>query len=168
MDRRPLYHTVKFLEPCEEVGRKWETFYDPTKYYVLKNECITALPSLWMPMHWRWCTPYWYCFLFSQQSKLAHREQVALVIDLDHVQDYDPDLGDAIVENSRRYVSLFSDAVQDLLPEYKQKEVSYFMCVRESITGKIAIPKAWFLPQTVLEQNLREYVSLTSLKFACN
>lgn len=49
---------------------------------------------------------------------------MALTIDLDHVQDYDPDLGDAIVENCRRYVSIFSDAVQDLLPEYKQKEVT--------------------------------------------
>jgi DNA replication licensing factor MCM7 len=49
---------------------------------------------------------------------------VSLVIDLDHVQDYDPDLGDAVTENARRYVSLFSDAVQELLPEYKQKDVS--------------------------------------------
>lgn len=65
------------------------------------------------------------------QSKLAHREQVALTIDLDHVQDFDPDLGDAIIENCRRYVSIFSDAVQDLLPEYKQKEVT------ESVTPTV-------------------------------
>ncbi|XP_076435363.1 DNA replication licensing factor mcm7-like [Babylonia areolata] len=63
-------------------------------------------------------------FVYGQQlSKLAHREQVAMYIDVDHVQDYDPDLADAIVENTRRYVSIFSDAVQDLLPDYKQKEI---------------------------------------------
>ena len=49
---------------------------------------------------------------------------MALTIELEHVQDHDPDLGDAIVENCRRYVSIFSDAVHDLLPEYKQKEVT--------------------------------------------
>ncbi|KAK7090570.1 DNA replication licensing factor mcm7-like [Littorina saxatilis] len=65
-------------------------------------------------------------FVYGQQlSKLAHREQVSLTVDLDHVQDYDPDLGDAIVENTKRYVSLFSDAVQDLLPDYKQKEIVF-------------------------------------------
>lgn len=65
-------------------------------------------------------------FVYGQQlSKLAHREQVSLVIDLEHVQDYEPDLSDAIVENTRRYVSLFSDAVQELLPEYKQKDVVF-------------------------------------------
>ncbi|KAL8595686.1 DNA replication licensing factor mcm7-B [Nucella lapillus] len=65
-------------------------------------------------------------FVYGQQlTQLAHREEVALCIDLDHVQDYDPDLSDSIIENTKRYVSIFSDTVQDLLPEYKQKEVAF-------------------------------------------
>ena len=59
----------------------------------------------------------------SCQVRLAHREQVALPIDLDDVQDYDPELADAIVENTRRYNSLFAECVQEILPEYKEKEV---------------------------------------------
>ena len=60
---------------------------------------------------------------------LAHREQVALTVDLDDVSDHDPDLSDAIVENTRRYVGLFADVVQELLPSYKQKEVTVpFYC----------------------------------------
>lgn len=63
---------------------------------------------------------------FFQQIKLAHREQVSLLIDLDHVSDYDPDLVDAILENSRRYVTIFADAVHDLLPSFKEKEVLFY------------------------------------------
>lgn len=56
--------------------------------------------------------------------KLAHREQVSLEIDLEHVREYEPDLADAIVENARRYGNLFADAVQELLPMYKERDVS--------------------------------------------
>lgn len=59
-----------------------------------------------------------------QLVDIAHREQVALTIDLDDVSNHDPDLCDGIVENTRRYVGLFADVVQDLLPSYKQKEVA--------------------------------------------
>lgn len=63
-------------------------------------------------------------FVYGQQLvKLAHREQVGLWIDLDDIRDHDPELADAIVENSRRYVHLFSEIVQELLPEYREKEV---------------------------------------------
>lgn len=61
----------------------------------------------------------------SFQTKIAHREQVALTIDLDHVTDYDPELADAIVENSPRYAKLFADAVYEILPDFKEKEVRY-------------------------------------------
>ena len=56
--------------------------------------------------------------------KLAHREQVALTIDLDDVQEHDPSLEEAIKENTRRYIHLFSDVVQDMLPDYREKEVN--------------------------------------------
>lgn len=63
-------------------------------------------------------------FIYGKQLvDIAHREQVSLVIDLDHVSDHDVDLCDAIVENTRRYVTLFADVVQELLPDYKEKEV---------------------------------------------
>jgi len=54
---------------------------------------------------------------------IAHREQVALTVDLDDVSNHDPDLCDAAVENTRRYVGLFADVIHELLPSYKQKEV---------------------------------------------
>ena len=40
------------------------------------------------------------------------------------MSDHDPDLGEAVLENARRYVQLFGDAVHDLLPEFKQREVT--------------------------------------------
>ena len=36
----------------------------------------------------------------------------------------DHELAEAIVRNTRRYVSLFSDVIAELLPVYKQKEAS--------------------------------------------
>ena len=59
------------------------------------------------------------------QVSIAHREQVALTIDLDDVNEIDPDLAESIMENTRRYTNLFADAVFDLLPDYREKEVHY-------------------------------------------
>ncbi|KAK2171405.1 hypothetical protein NP493_1071g00032 [Ridgeia piscesae] len=63
-------------------------------------------------------------FKYGQQLvRLAHREQVALIIDLDDVADVEPDLCDGITENTQRYVSIVADVVQELLPQYKEKEI---------------------------------------------
>ncbi|XP_038050224.1 DNA replication licensing factor mcm7-B-like isoform X1 [Patiria miniata] len=63
-------------------------------------------------------------FKYARQLiALAHREQVALTIDLDDVNEIDPELAESIVENTRRYTKLFADAVFDLLPDYREKEV---------------------------------------------
>ena len=35
-----------------------------------------------------------------------------------------PELAEAIIQNTRRYITIFSDAISELLPTYKQKEVS--------------------------------------------
>ncbi|XP_064409097.1 DNA replication licensing factor MCM7 isoform X2 [Latimeria chalumnae] len=59
----------------------------------------------------------------SQLVHLAHREQIALYVDLDDVAEEDPELVDSICENTRRYLELFSNAVHELLPEYKEREV---------------------------------------------
>jgi DNA replication licensing factor MCM7 len=45
------------------------------------------------------------------------------VIDLDDISTIDPELADAINENCRRYSQLFSQVVQEMLPELKDREV---------------------------------------------
>lgn len=64
-------------------------------------------------------------FIYGQQlTQLAHRDQVSMTIELDDVSDYDADLGEAVLENSKRYERMFADVVQEMLPEYKQREPS--------------------------------------------
>ncbi|XP_074657741.1 DNA replication licensing factor mcm7-like [Tubulanus polymorphus] len=58
----------------------------------------------------------------AQLIKLAHREQVAIEIGVDDLSEQDPDLGESVVENSRRYEKLFSEVIQDMLPDYKDHE----------------------------------------------
>lgn len=63
-------------------------------------------------------------FVYSKQLvHIAHREQVALTIDLDDVQQFDSGLAEAVVQNARRYANLFSDVVYEMLPDFKQKDV---------------------------------------------
>lgn len=46
-------------------------------------------------------------FPYRQQlTHIAHREQVALIIDLDDVRDFDEELAEIVTQNSRRYVNL--------------------------------------------------------------
>ncbi|XP_026111645.1 DNA replication licensing factor mcm7-like [Carassius auratus] len=59
----------------------------------------------------------------AQLVSLAHREQVALVLDLDDVAEEDPELVESVCENAKRYTGLFADAVHELLPEYREREV---------------------------------------------
>jgi len=80
----------------------------------------------------------------AKLAKLAHREevserisvtelcvimllfllQVSLFIELDDLDHFDNSLADAVSANSRRYSSMIADIVQDLLPNYKDHEVS--------------------------------------------
>lgn len=62
------------------------------------------------------------------QVALAQREQVALYVDLDHVAEDEPELAEAACENARRYARLFADAVHELLPDYKEREVRLGQC----------------------------------------
>ncbi|XP_039603308.1 DNA replication licensing factor MCM7 [Polypterus senegalus] len=59
----------------------------------------------------------------TQLVQIAHREQVSLIIDLDDLAEDDPELVDSICENTRRYVNLSADAIHEILPEYKEREV---------------------------------------------
>lgn len=59
----------------------------------------------------------------AQLVSLAHREQVALQVDLDDVAEEDPELVESISENAKRYTGLFAEAIHELLPEYREREV---------------------------------------------
>lgn len=54
---------------------------------------------------------------------VSHREEVQFVVDLDDVFKVDPSLCEAIKENTRRYVQLFSRVIDSQLPNYKLHEV---------------------------------------------
>ncbi|KAK4805297.1 LOW QUALITY PROTEIN: hypothetical protein QYF61_005925 [Mycteria americana] len=62
--------------------------------------------------------------LAPPQTALAHRERVALYVALDDVAEDDPELAEAVCDNAKRYGRLFADAVHELLPLYKEREVS--------------------------------------------
>ena len=49
--------------------------------------------------------------------------QVELVVDLDDVAEFDPELAEQIGENARRYTLLFGEVVQEMLPNYKEHDV---------------------------------------------
>ena len=55
--------------------------------------------------------PYIFIFYF----------QVSLQIDLTHLQEFDPELAEAVVANARRYNLLASDAVWELIPDYREE-----------------------------------------------
>lgn len=42
----------------------------------------------------------------EQLTRIAHREQIAFVIDLDDLQEFDADLASIVAVNTRRYVNL--------------------------------------------------------------
>jgi len=58
----------------------------------------------------------------TQITQIAHREQSSLVLDLDDVAEFDTDLAAAIRGNTRRYVMLAEEVVDELIPEYKERE----------------------------------------------
>lgn len=63
-------------------------------------------------------------FKYSNQlTNLAHREQVAIYIEIDDVESYNSRLAESIVANTRRYTLLFSEVIYELLPQFKEREV---------------------------------------------
>ncbi|KAJ8669300.1 hypothetical protein QAD02_000559 [Eretmocerus hayati] len=59
----------------------------------------------------------------DQLTKIAHRELVSLVIDLEDLRDFNEDLAEYISVNTRRYVNLLLDLVKDILPDFKERAV---------------------------------------------
>ncbi|KAF7284013.1 hypothetical protein GWI33_022635 [Rhynchophorus ferrugineus] len=63
-------------------------------------------------------------FKYSEQlTKLAHREQTAMYIELDDLYDFNEDLANEVINNTRRYSILVSDIIFELLPTFVQKDV---------------------------------------------
>ncbi|GLG99947.1 DNA replication licensing factor MCM7 [Gryllus bimaculatus] len=81
----------------------------------------------------------------KQLTKLAHREQVAVTIDLDDLSEFNPDLVEIITNNTRRYVQIFGDVIYNLLPQYKEKEVE----IRDALD-------VYIKHRTALEQRNRQ------------
>lgn len=50
---------------------------------------------------------------------------MSITIDLDDVQDYNPDLAESLVGNTLRYQRIFADAIDELLPEYKERDPTF-------------------------------------------
>ncbi|KAM7444334.1 Mcm2-7 hexameric complex component [Porites harrisoni] len=59
----------------------------------------------------------------EQLVKIAHREQVELLLELDDIAEVDPELAENVEQNARRYKQLFEDAIFEMLPDYKEREV---------------------------------------------
>lgn len=89
---------------------------------VVTQTCVDSSMTELMP-------PVYLCV----QVALAHREQVSVQVDLDDVAEEDPELVESISENTKRYTGLFADAIHELLPEYRERDVSnkntgYLVC----------------------------------------
>lgn len=59
----------------------------------------------------------------AQLTRLAHREQISITIDLDDLATFNEELAEAIQQNCRRYVNFFANVIQELLPNYKERDV---------------------------------------------
>lgn len=55
---------------------------------------------------------------------------MSLFIELDDLDHFDNGLADAVSANCRRYTSMIADIVQDLLPNYKDHEVSKLVIIQ--------------------------------------
>nr|UPN66600.1 DNA replication licensing factor MCM7 [Colaphellus bowringi] len=63
-------------------------------------------------------------FKYSDQlTRLAHREQVAMWIELDDVYEFNEEIARAIEMNTRRYNNLISDIIFEILPTYVHKDI---------------------------------------------
>lgn len=91
---------------------------------------------------------------------LAHREQVSLYVELDDVSEEDLELVESICENAKRYTAIFADAVHELLPEYKEKDVCIFLCFCFCciINHIVHILMQKYLIQTVAKDSLDVYI----------
>lgn len=64
---------------------------------------------------------------------------MALQVDLDDVAEEDPELVESICENAKRYMGLFADAVHELLPEYREREVFFLAALIQTCSFKTSV-----------------------------
>lgn len=85
---------------------------------------------------------------------------MSLYVELDDVSEEDLQLVESICENAKRYTAIFADAVHELLPEYKEKEVRIFawfcFCCIVNHVDQILMQK--HLIQTVAKDSLDVYI----------
>lgn len=60
----------------------------------------------------------------AQLTHLAHRDQISIAIDLDDLMEFNESLVEAIELNTRRYISMFSDVIAEMLPAYREHPVA--------------------------------------------
>ena len=62
--------------------------------------------------------------LFAEElTRLANREQRHMLLDLTHLEKFNQELAYYVTKNTSRYQQLFLEALDELLPAYKTKEV---------------------------------------------
>lgn len=59
----------------------------------------------------------------KQLTDIAHREQIDLTIELDDVHEFDDELAISVSNNTRRYVNLLLELIQEMLPDFKERPV---------------------------------------------
>lgn len=96
----------------------------------------------------------------SQITQLAHRDQVSMYVDLDDLEEYDSELCQKVLENSKRYIAFLYEIVQGLLPEYKTREVT----AKDSL-GKLLFEQNWdiFIKYLVMKLNFYRHLHRTSI-----
>ncbi|KOB64908.1 Uncharacterized protein OBRU01_22755 [Operophtera brumata] len=63
-------------------------------------------------------------FKYAEQlTKVAHRESVSFVVELDDLHEAQEELAEAVRQNTRRYTNMVSDVVYEMLPDYKHREI---------------------------------------------
>lgn len=46
-----------------------------------------------------------------------------MTVDLDDLQEFDAELAENVVQNTLRYQRIFADVIEELLPDYEEREV---------------------------------------------
>lgn len=59
----------------------------------------------------------------EQLMNIAHREQTVLTVDIEDIEETDPELAEAVLNNTIRYTDIFSDVIYEMLPSYREREV---------------------------------------------
>ena len=111
-----------------ENGKRVYKYADQLVRYLFRTVVQTLLAPVKLhrvaPLP-RFQTPLLGYVCLSPQILLARREQTALWVDLGDVASEDPSLADAAMENARRYIQLFSSAIEDALQEMQEYAVRW-------------------------------------------